>query len=175
MSALYASSGVDDSQVSPSDAAVTLRSLSRRFAAVLVLPEEEQRPDDVVHRRPASGGLSAIEHAAYTAAALPRLADALRLVLTRVDPDLPVPPLDGNPPPGASAASVDEVVNQLAEAAESLAKDISNVAAHEWTRSGRVGDQTATALDVVRGAVQLAIFHLRAAERTVSEVVREAR
>jgi hypothetical protein len=173
MSALYASSGIDDSQVSPSDAAVTLRSLPRRFGVALALPEEEQRPDDVVHRRPASGGLSAIEHAAYTAAALPQLADALRLVLTRDNPDLTVPPLEAEPPSGASG-SVDEVINRLAGAAESLAKDISNVSGPEWTRTGRVDGQSVTALDLVRGAVQLAIFHLRAAERTVSEVVREA-
>jgi hypothetical protein len=67
------------------------------------------------------------------------------------------------------------VLNQLTEAAESLAKDIGNVSAYDWTRPGRVDGHTVTALDITRGAVQLAIFHLRAAERTVSEVVREAR
>jgi hypothetical protein len=173
MSALYASSGIDDSQISPSDAVVTLRSLPRRFAAALALPEDQQRPDDVVHRRPASGGLSAIEHAAYTVVALPQLGDALRMVLTRDNPDLSTPPLEPDPPVPGAAASTDEVVNQLATAAESLAKDVSNVSTHEWTRTGRVGSQTVTALDVVRGAVQLAIFHLRETERTVSEVVRE--
>jgi hypothetical protein len=106
---------------------------------------------------------------------LPALADALRLVLTRDNPDLAVPPLEGDPPAASASASVDQVLNQLAAAAESLAKDISNVSGPEWTRSGRVDGQTVTALDVVRGGVQLAIFHLRAAERTVSEVVREAR
>jgi hypothetical protein len=84
-----------------------------------------------------------------------------------------VPPLEAEPPSGASE-SVDEVINRLAGAAESLAKDISNVSGPEWTRTGRVDGQSVTALDLVRGAVQLAIFHLRAAERTVSEVVREA-
>jgi hypothetical protein len=175
MSALYASSGVDDSQISPSDAVVTLRSLPRRFAAVLALPEEEQRPDDVLHRRPASGGLSAIEHAAYTASALPQLADALRLVLSRDNPEVAAPPLEVDPPVAGGSASADEVVEQIAAAAEALAKEISNVSGSEWTRPGRVGGQTVNALDLARAAVQLAIFHMRAAERTIDTVVRENR
>jgi hypothetical protein len=175
MSALYASSGVDDSQISPSDAVVTLRSLPRRFAAALALPEDEQRPDDVLHRRPASGGLSAIEHAAYTAAALPHIADALRLVLSRDNPEVAVPPLEVDPPVDGGSASADEVVEQMAAAAEALAKEISNVSGSEWIRPGRVGAQTVNALDLARAAVQLAIFHLRAAERTIATVVRENR
>jgi hypothetical protein len=175
MPALYPGSGVDDSQISPSDAVATLRSLPRRFAAVLALPEEDQRPDDVVHRRPASGGLSAIEHAAYVARALPHLGDALRLVLTRDDPEVGVPPLEPEPPASDSPGPADQVVNEIAVAADTLAHQIGNVSATEWTRTGRLSDQKVTALDLVRGAVQLSIYHLRAAERTVAEVVRENR
>jgi hypothetical protein len=175
MPALYPGSGVDDSQISPSDAVATLRSLPRRFAAVLALPEEDQRPDDVVHRRPASGGLSAIEHVAYVAGALPRLGDALRLVVTRDDPEVAAPPLEPEPAATASPGTIDQAANEIAVAAETLAREIGNVAATEWTRTGRIGDQKVTALDLVRGAVQLAIYHLRAVERTVAEVVRETR
>jgi hypothetical protein len=173
MPALYPGSGLDDSQISPSDAVATLRSLPRRFAAVLTLPEESQRPDDVIHRHPASGGLSAIEHAAYVARALPHLADALRLVLTRDEPEVAAPPLEPEPGSGAGPGSADEVVNDIATSAEALAYEIGNVAATDWTRTGRLHGQKVTALDIVRGAVQLAIYHLRAAERTLAEVVRE--
>ena len=68
--------GFHDDAVTPSDAAVALRSYPRRYRAVLVRPDNEDRPDDVV-RRPASDGWSALDHAAHVAASLTAAAEAL--------------------------------------------------------------------------------------------------
>jgi hypothetical protein len=172
----YPASGLDDSQISPQDVVVTLRSLPRRFTAALATPDDENRPDDLLHRRPASGGLSAIEHAAWTAQALGRLHDALHQILVHNNPRVSLPPLSPDPatlPTDVESASREEVVNQISAVALALADEVEGVSGQDWTRTGQLNGTTITALDVARGAVQLAIAHLRAASRTVSEVVQE--
>ena len=175
MSGFYPASGVDSSQISPGDAAVTLRSLPRRFASELATPDDDNRPDDVVHTRPRAGGPSAIEHAAWVASALPRLGQALHRSLFETDPVIEVPPLD--PPPTVDHAdrSVEETVAAITAATGPLADVIDGVDGDDWLRPATLDGQPVTALDAARGAVQLGIYHLRAVERTLREVVRDFR
>ncbi len=175
MSGLYPTSGVDSSQISPSDAAVTLRSLRRRFASVLATPDDDDRPDDVLRRRPAGGGLSAMEHAAWVAGALPALGDALRRVLVESDPAVEVPPLEPQPPVAGGDRSSAETVAAIDAATGPVADAIAGVPGDDWRRGGLMNGQVVTALDLAHGAVQLGIHHLRAAEQTIREVVREGR
>jgi hypothetical protein len=175
MSDLYPTSGVDSSQISPSDAAVTLRSLPRRFASVLATPDDDDRPDDVLRRRPQSGGLSAIEHGAWVAAAHPGIAQALHRVLIETNPTIEVPPLEPDGPVDGGDRSSADTVAAIAASTGPLADLIDGVAGDDWLRSGRIDGQPVTALDVARGAVQLGVYHLRTAERTVREVAHEAR
>jgi hypothetical protein len=175
MSGLYPTSGVDSSQISPADTAVTLRSLPRRFASELATPDDDDRPDDVVHRRPPGGGLSAIEHAAWVASALPRLGQALHQVLFGTDPVIEVPPLDPVPPLEHALRTVPETVEAIAVNARPLADVIDGVDGDDWLRPGTLNGQKVTALDVARGAVQLSIYHLRAIERTLREVAGDIR
>jgi hypothetical protein len=165
----------DTSQVSPSDAATTLRSFARRFRAALRPPDDsdEGRTDDALHRRPADGGLSAIEHAAWTATAIAQVNEAFRRVMIEDDPLIDLPPIDVSPPVDGDSDSVDAVVARIEAAGEQLASAITNVHGTEWTRTARVGDRQITALEVVRHAVRLGVEHLRAAELTVAQVVRE--
>jgi hypothetical protein len=175
MSGLYPASGVDSSQISPSDAAVTLRSLPRRFASVLATPDDDDRPDDLLRRRPQSGGLSAIEHGAWAAAAQAGIAQALRRVLIEADPTIEVPPLEpAGAVDGGDRSSADTVA-AIAASAGPLADMIDGVAGDDWLRSGQLDGQPVTALEVARGAVELSVYHLRTAERTVREVVHEGR
>jgi hypothetical protein len=165
--------GFDTSQVSPSDAAVTLRSFPRRFKAALTLPESEQRPDDVVHRRPRGGSLSAAEHAAWTAAAIDQVASAFRRVITQDNPEIQLPPVDVAPPVPGGEDPTDAIVAGIQAVADLLADRIGDVRGNEWIRTGRLDGTTVSALDVIRHAVRVGVEHLHAAERTVAEVARE--
>jgi hypothetical protein len=174
MSGLYPTSGVDSRQISPADAAVTLRSLPRRFASELATPDDD-RPDEVVHRRPPGGGLSAIEHSAWVASGLPRLGQALHQVLFENDPVIEVPPLVPVPPLEHAHRSVPETVEAIAANARPLADVIDGVDGDDWLRPATLNGQKVTALDVAHGAVQLGIYHLRAIERTLREVAGDIR
>jgi hypothetical protein len=169
----FRQSGFDTSQVSPSDAAVTLRSFPRRFKAALTLPESEQRPDDVVHRRPRGGGLSAAEHAAWTAAAIGQVAAAFERVITRDNPEIQLPPVDVDPPVPGGEDPTDAIVAGIQAAADPLADRVGDVHGNEWNRTGRLDGTTVSTLDVIRHAVRVGVEHLHAAERTVAEVARE--
>jgi hypothetical protein len=175
MSGLYPTSGVESSQISPADAAVTLRSLPRRFAAELATPDDDDRPDDALHRRPLGGGLSAIEHAAWVASALPGLGQALHRVLFDTDPAIEVPALDPEPPVDHADRSAEDTVAAIAAATGPLADVIDGVDGNDWRRPGLLIGKDVTALDVAQGAVQLAVYHLRTTERTLREVARDTR
>jgi hypothetical protein len=168
----------DTSKVSPSDAAVTLRSFPRRFRAVLTLPEDEQRPDDVVHRRLTAGGLSAVEHTAWTALAIQQVESEFWRVVREKDPELDLPPIDVGPPVPGGEDPTDTVLGRLETAAASLADRIGDIHGEEWGLSGRLpgpDQQKVSALDVVRYSVRIGVEHLRAAEQTVADVAREVR
>jgi hypothetical protein len=166
----------DTSKVSPWDAAVTLRSFPRRFRAVLSLPEDERRPDDVVHRRPQAGGLSAAEHAAWTALAIPQVETEFRKVILEDDPEVYLPPVDVGPPVAGGEDPTDDLLARLESATTSLADRIGDVHGDEWSRIGQLpgpDSKKVSALDVVRLSVRIGVEHLRAAERTVADVARE--
>src|ERR1700738_756761 len=122
-----ATPGFDASGVSPSDATVTMRSLRRRFAEAF---DQADRPDDVMQARP-GGGLSPLEHAAWTAQALEAIGAALRPVLVSEDPRVELPPVD--PPREAGAGLVGPgdtpgtVLARLGEVAGTVADLMANV------------------------------------------------
>ncbi|HEX3424521.1 MAG TPA: DinB family protein [Acidimicrobiales bacterium] len=151
--------GFDASGVSPQDAIVTLRSLKRRFAEAF----DRADPPDAVSQ-PFAGGLSPLDHAAWTATALDQLGAALHQVLVADDPEVRLPPED--PPAGAGGGGGDPaaVLARLGERADALAAAMSEVHGKDWSRTGRGPSGEVTALDIARLAVRLGIDHLRAAE-----------
>jgi hypothetical protein len=167
--------GFDGRQVSPSDAATALRSFPRRFSAALARPDDEDRPDDVLHRRPMSGGLSAIEHAAWVAAGIAQVGKAFAAVMYLDDPAITLPPLDPEPPVGADAVGgqPDSVVAAIRAASVSLASAIEQAPKDGWNRIGHADDEPTSALDVVRFAIHLGVHHLRLIEKTIAEVVHD--
>jgi hypothetical protein len=167
--------GLDLSRLAPADGAVALRSLPRRFAAVLRPPIAEDRPaghDDLV-QRVGPDGHSAVDHAMHVVRSLILLDRAIEQVLISDRPVLHPAVIDDHgrwvedngPPP-----EPDDVLADLAAAAERLAARVDRVAASDWSRAGRVaGDGgTASAHDLLREAVGQAIAHLHDAERTVT-------
>jgi len=158
----------DTSQVSPSDAAVTLRSLRRRFNEVLTRPAVVEAPGDPLHRRPADGGLSPVEHAAWVATALPAVDRALRQVLVESNPEIDLPPVDVPAPVEGGDLDAHAVVEVLGDAADALAGTIAGVNGADWTRTGHSQDGPVTALDVGRLAVRIGVEHLRGAEQVLS-------
>jgi hypothetical protein len=133
--------------MSPSDAAVALRSLPRRFRAVLVRADDDDtdRPDHVV-RRPGDDGLSALDHAAA----------AVRVVNERA-------PHVG--PGAASGGTVGDLLAELEAATTAYATEVDHVTPGDWTRE---------ALDQLAAIVNAAVDHLRAADRAI-DAARRAR
>ena len=71
--------------------------------------------------------------------------------------------------------SVDELLGELAAAAEAMADRVAHVNPSEWTRTGHhAGAGNVTTLDVVAEAVGQSVAHLRAAEQTMTAVSRGA-
>lgn len=157
--------GFDAGGVSPQDAIVTLRSLRRRFAEAF---ERADPPDAVTQAGP--GGLSPLEHAAWTATALDQIGAALRQVLVADDPEVGLPPEDPAPGTqggaGAAGGGGDPatVLARLGQRADALASAMAEVHGKDWSRTARGPSGDVTALDIARLAVRIGIDHLRAAE-----------
>ncbi len=159
----------DTSQVSPSDAAVTLRSLRRRFREALARPGVLEAPGDPLRRRPADGGLSPAEDAAWTAAALSAINRALRQALVETDPTVELPAVDVPPPVHGGGGDPDALVSAVGDAADALADTISGVSGPDWTRVAQ-SPGPVTVLDMARLAVRISVEHLRAAEEALTQV-----
>jgi len=165
--------GFDGSQLSPPDAAVALRSFPRRFGLALAGPGDDDRPDDVAHRRPAAGGLSGAEHGAWVATGIALADEAFRAIVYRNDPAVTAPALDVDPPVEGGDKPVAAIVEAIRETTGEMAGAVEMAPHDAWTRTGRTDAGAITALDVVRLAVHLGVHHLRLAERTMAEVARQ--
>jgi len=157
----------------PSDAVAALRGLGRRYRALFAGLGEDERPDDVAHR-PGPEGRSALDHLVAGTRDITALGRALQQVLLEQDPVLPrdVGEADAErfePDPGGT---LEERLAELGWEADELASRAASVAAADWSRTGRVAgsDASVGALDLLWRAVDGAVAHLRAAERTIDAV-----
>jgi hypothetical protein len=164
---------VIDPHLSPSDAAVALRSLDRRYRTLFRGHQDDEAPEDLA-LRPGNEGWSALGHVVAAARAIGACAAALDMVQTQELPVIDRSVLDPNrravdPTP---TGTVDEAISELAWEAEALAERIKRVPAERWGRSGRIADtgEAADSLRIVRAAVEAGVSHLKAAERTLDEV-----
>jgi hypothetical protein len=140
---------------------------------VLARLDDADRPDDVVHRRPRSGGLSAIEHAAWVAIGIRQVTEAFQTVMVRDNPVISLPPIDVEPPVAGGEDPTDAVVARIQAAGATLASAIEGTPGDSWKRSGETDGHPVTALEVVTTAVHLGVHHLRLADRVITEVARE--
>jgi hypothetical protein len=163
--------------MSPADAEVALRSLTRRFrAAVASVASDDETGDDLAHRSGPDGS-SVLDHLTATVSGLSVFDRALERVLTSDGPVLHPGVLDPSrrefavqvtgPPLG-----LDEALLDLDVTAGHLADRVADAPASDWTRPGSVagGSQTVQAIDLVRQAVTESIERLRAVEQTLKAV-----
>jgi hypothetical protein len=151
-----ADGGLDVSGLSPSDAAVALRSFPRRFRTALTPAEagEEVPP-------------AAVAAASDLGRVLGLVRKALADVLRADGPVLPAGVMDAGSRDWAMPADDDpeRVLDVLSTEANALAEEIGSVASGDWGRAGQLtGGGSASALDLVREAVRSGHQHLRAAE-----------
>jgi hypothetical protein len=156
----------------PSDAVVALRSLGRRYRGLFAGLGDDDAPDDLAQRN-GRDGHSALDHVVAATRTVTFLGRALEQVLVDDDPVLHPAVLDPTErawPDGSG--SVEERVSELAWEADHLADRVGRVPAHDWARQGRVAgnDATVSASAILWDAVDSAVEHLRAAERTLDEV-----
>jgi len=156
----------------PADAVVALRSLGRRYREVLVAPGDEASIDELAARN-GSAGRSALDEVLAATRTITFLGRALEQVLLEDDPVLhpAVASQDERDWPSATG-TVHERVSELAWEADALADRVERVSAEDWSRRGRVAghDATSSAAEILWDAVDAAVAHLRAVERTLAEV-----
>ena len=165
---------MDLSRLPPSDAAVALRGLERRYRGLFSGLGDDEAPDDVAHRQ--VQGWSAIEHIVAAAWAIAAAERALAAVLTRDTPNLAAADVDpdARPKPGSPTGTVHERLSELGLEAVALAGRVEAVPAEDWDRKATVEGtgRTVTALDITRSAVDAGVTHLRAAETVLNAVRR---
>jgi hypothetical protein len=166
-----------DPNLPPSDAAVALRSLDRRYRAAFAGQEDDEAPDDLAHR-PGPDGWSALAHVVAAARGIATCAGALTEVLSEESPRLEPAAIDPDRKPAdpAPTGTVDERISELAWEADALADLVDRTKGTRWARVGVVAGQQRTigADDIVRAAVAVGVEHLRGAEQ-VLEAVRAER
>lgn len=154
----------------PSDAAVALRSLPRRFGALFAGLGDDESPEALAHR-PAPDGTTAIGHLTAVVRVITAGRDALDQILVSDQPQLEPVTASGSPdaPPGVT---LDERLAELASAAAALADRVDGVPAEDWSREGRGSAGTVTAADRVWDVVDTAVATLRSTEATLTEARR---
>lgn len=149
--------------LSPADAVATLRSLARRYRAVLA----PLTPDDPIAERAQRldpTGWSAAEHLAHAASDLELFTRSIDQVLVADGPALHPDVLDAADrawPP--NDAPLDDELTRLGAAAEALAARVEHVDAGDWDRTGRANGTVVDALTLLRSAVRSGLDHLAGA------------
>ena len=159
----------------PADAVVALRSLGRRFRGLFAGREDDESPDDLAHRI-GPDGHAAIDHVVADHPRPSRSSDrALEQVLRGGRPGAaPGRRRRAAARLGREAdGTVDERLDELAAAADGLADRVERVAGGGLGPPGqrrRARRRRAARSGVLWDAVDSAIEHLRAAERTLDAV-----
>ena len=154
---------MDTSALSPSDAAVALRSFPRRFGAILGAEASDGIPDEV-QQAPGPGGRSAAELLGDTNRTLALLERAFQQTLIETQPTLHRATmhradrdfeLGAGPTAEAGLAELSDLARRFAERVEAVPAD-------DWARPATlVGGDEVTALDLVSEAVSTAADNLR--------------
>lgn len=162
-------------KVSPADAAVTLRSLPRRFRGALQPIDDDQV--EAWAEQVGPSGTSALDHLVQAARGITTLHQALRQVLNASEPPVLAPAVldesardwDGGP-----STSVDAELDLLAEEAEAMAATVEGAPGKAWAKTATVagGGGELTALQVAQEAVRTGVEHLKAAQAAFDQARR---
>lgn len=164
-----------DRSLSPSDAAVAVRSFPRRFRAVLARPDDDgERTDpDEIGRRFGPDGSTAADHLLAADGVLALLDGALEVAK---DDDAVLHPAFSDL---GSATWTDDhtpvpaLLDQFEATATRTADRIDAIASQGWGRQARIADtqDQVGLLTVTQDAVGVVADHLRAAQRVIDAVV----
>jgi hypothetical protein len=164
------------SSVSPADAAVTLRSLPRRYRGALQ-PLDDDHVEEWA-QRVGPTGTSALDHLAQAARGITLLHQALRQTLNASSPPT-VPPavLDESARDfdTSHGSSVDTELDLLADEAEAMATTIADAPGSAWTKAATVagGGGEVTALQIAQEAVRTGVDQLKAAQQAFDHARRD--
>ncbi|HEX9529820.1 MAG TPA: DinB family protein [Acidimicrobiales bacterium] len=163
--------GLDEETMAPGDTTATVRSLPRRYGALLRTPGgEEDRPDEVARRQPPGGGPSALALTAGLAGLLEATLAAEERLLVADTPEVAVPSEAGAAEP-APADGVETVLGRLEEASRRLGDLLARVPSGDWARAGHRPDGSeVTVLGLARRAAHLGPHLLRQVDATLREV-----
>lgn len=163
-----------DRNLSPADAAVAVRSFSRRFRSLLARPDDEERLDpDEIARRPGPEGVTAVEHLLAADGVLGLLDRGLQQALGAGGGTLDAGlgsldaaswPDDGTP--------VSALLDRLEATAIATAARIESVATDRWGDTVTIagGASERSLLHLVQDVVAAAADHLRRTERVLADV-----
>lgn len=174
--------GFDFRSTSPRDCSGTIRSLPRRYRAVLTRTlGQEEDVEEIVRRRPADGVWSALEYTAHAAQMIDMSAPNLRQIITedhphlyQFDPDQQAEEQDYND------WTILQAIGELESACADLSMAIEYVPSDQWNRVGefdaglRGPDAVAgekEAIDVARNAVHEGVHHLRDIRRGLTQIL----
>jgi hypothetical protein len=164
------------SSVSPADAAVTLRSLPRRYRAALQPIDDDQVEEWAQRAGPT--GTSALDHLVHAARGITVLHQALRQALNASTPPT-VPPavLDeaARDFDTTHGTSVDDELELLADEAEAMATTITDAPGSAWTKTATVagGGGEVTTLQIAQEAVRTGVGQLKAAQQAFDHARRD--
>ncbi|MEA3077974.1 MAG: hypothetical protein QOF60_2882 [Actinomycetota bacterium] len=160
--------GFDPDDVTPYDAAMTLRSFPRRWRSGLAMNLDDPDPEGILSGRPAPGQWTALEHAGHVRDVLHALDIRLQRVLREEEPVLPETHV--TPPSGANEQGMAVVLAALSVSADQLARTIEQTPSSAWSRTGRRAGRTVSAIALVREAVHEGGHHLHQALDVLEEL-----
>ncbi len=156
----------------PPDVVTTVRSLPRRWGALLAAPVDDQEDAAaVLARRPADGSWSVLEHACRVVLGL-RLVDRhVRSALWSERPNLePSDVASAEVEGSGEGRQPSDVEADLGAAVEALATTLDGVPGDAWLRPAVLAGRDTTVLGLARAAAHDGTHHLREAERVLTEV-----
>ena len=165
----YSAAMADYTTLMPADAVVALRTLPRRMTAALGVVDEAT--EGRAHQLSVDG-VSAVEVILGATATLAVLEKGLSDV-SKVD-DAPLHPAVTNRQLRSVEVSTSEpteaVLEQFTDRVTSLANLAESIKGHDWSRTGTIGDEKRSALDLLREAVGAGVEALTQVERIISSL-----
>lgn len=158
---------MSDAPMPMRDAAVALRSLPRRFRAVVAGPADDDTWDRLVRTTAGPRERSALGWVRHTTAAVTALGTAVAVLPMTARPDLPLKSIAMRPSEPAPDDTVDALLGELAEVAERAATAIEGRQPSDFDRPCNVDGTDVAARDLVSRIVRLAVAHLDDASRAI--------
>jgi hypothetical protein len=161
--------GLDYDTISPSDAAVAVRSFPRRFAEQLHRSEGDEA---ALRRRPEPAVWSALEYTVHVSDGFEYFADMVRRMRAETDPEIPFPDPDERAEAQAyNQQPIHGVLGALEANAFRFAEAIEATPTEDLDRTARFSWGQRDLLTMIRNGVHEGKHHLRDAERVLDRVL----